>query len=268
MLIHHTAAPRSCAPNHLDAWELAHAGMALRAARGRESNGKAQALFDRALERDPTLVLAHFGLGLASYDALLNQWEPLDDARARIASCGEQCLNLAPHGAEGHFLLARYAQTHRNPASARVALESAIARNPSFATAHALLAQILQFTGDPEGAMRRMRHAVRLGPRSFVAGLATLHFVREEYGEALDGALRALAAAPSYSYAQGLAAASAWWLGDLPQATALHVTLERDHPDFQPSTFAATYGPETNGVARYQRALEALQSARLGASGA
>ena len=260
VLISHTATPISACPSELGAWELAHAGMGLRADRGRESNHRAQTLFNRALERDPTLVLAHFGLGLASYDALLNQWGPLEEARERIASCGERCLALAPHSAEGHFLLARYAQSHGNPASAQIALENAVARNPSFATAHALLAQVLQFTGDPDGAMRRMQHAVRLGPRSFVAGLATLHFLRSEYTEALDGSLRALAATPRYPYALALAAASACLLGDSEQASALHLTLERDHPNFQPSIFAATYGPALEGVLRFERALETMQT--------
>ncbi|MFT3765097.1 MAG: LuxR C-terminal-related transcriptional regulator [Minicystis sp.] len=72
-------------PDSLAAWELAHQAFVLQGARERESNRRAQAAFGTALAREPGLVLAHFGLGLASYDEVLNQWGPerpaLDRAR-------------------------------------------------------------------------------------------------------------------------------------------------------------------------------------------
>jgi len=250
----------------VDAWTSAHAGMAAWASRDASGCEEASRLFEAALARDPSLVLAHFGVGLTAYARVLNQWGQDGDDRERLAACAERCDTLAPHAAEGLFLWARHAMVHKDLARARHSLEAAVERNPSFAMAHAVLAQVLQLSGEPEPAMVAMRNAVRLGPRSFVAGLATMHFAREEYADALNESCRALVAAPTYAYARLVAAAAAWWLDDLPQAQRLYAELKRARPDFRPSVFVATFGPGNPSVQRVQQALEALEGGRPRAS--
>jgi adenylate cyclase len=245
-------------PAELTAWELAHEGMALRASREPEANAAAVRRFREALSRDPQLVLAHYGAGLAAYDAVLNQWSPKEAALDLLVSSGERCLELAPHAAEGHYLLGRHLQSRGEWARAAAPLEAAIGNNPSFALAHASLSQSLQATGRSDEALVRMQHAVRLGPRSFVVGLATLHFMREEYAPALEAAERAVVTNPGYAFARALAAASAWWLGDLDRGRAQLAALRKRHPAFRPADFAATFGARVDGVHRLTRALEAL----------
>jgi DNA-binding CsgD family transcriptional regulator len=73
-----------------------------------------------------------------------------------------------PNGAEGHYLLGRHFQSSGEPALATRSLESAIQRNPSFAPAHALLAQMLQLSDRSDAALARMKHAAQLGPGRYV----------------------------------------------------------------------------------------------------
>ena len=243
-------------PRSLEAWELSHEGMRLHAAREPNSNARAAELFAEALGRDRGLVVAHFGAGLAAYDEILNQWGPALAAGARLASAAERCLSLAPHAAEGFYLLARQALAAGDHARAVHPLEMAIARNPSFSHAHALLAQVLQVSGKSDEALTRMKHAVRLGPRSFVAGLAMLHFVRAEYADALQAAESAVATKPGYTFARAMAAASAWWLGDRERAAAHLRTLRAEHLSFEPRSFLSTFG----GNEAVGRIFEALAS--------
>lgn len=252
---------RTRQPKDLTAWELAHHALQLHDQREHEANRRAQVSFRDALDRDPTLVLAHYGLGLACYDEVLNQWGTAPGAASEcLYSCAARCIELAPHMAEGHYLLSRHLQTLGAPERAIAPLEAAIGHNPSFAAAHALLAQVLVMSGRTDDALARMKQACRLGPRSFVAGLAVVHFVRCEYAEALAAADRAIATNPRYPFGRALAAASAWWLGDVLTATAHARALAAMQPRFDPARFLNTFGPDVDCVARVTDALSALSA--------
>lgn len=257
-----TGFPRQATRVALVDWELAHDGMALRAQRERESNQAARLRFREALERDPSLVLAHFGIGLAAYDAVLNQWGPKEQALAELQRSAARCLELAPHGGEGHYLLGRHLQSVGDWEQAIEPLEAAVGLNPSFALAHACLAQSLQATGQSEASLVRMQHAARLGPRAFQAGLSTLHFMQAHYELALASAEGALATTPRYTFARALAAASAWWLGDERRGREHLRVLRASSPGFDPSTFSSTFGRQVDAVGRLTEALDALARSR------
>jgi TolB-like protein len=243
----------------LAAWERAHQGMALQAARDRESNEAAALLFQQALVREPRLVLAWFGLGLAAYDSVLNQWGDKAAALQSLARCAEKCLDIAPHGGEGWYLLARSQQAHGEWARSILPLETAIAKNPSFALAHAMLAQALLVSGRADEGAERMQHAVRLSPRAFVASLATLHFIRHKYAEALEASERALVTNLSYPFCRALAVASAHWAGDEAAARRHLAQLRAQHPEFNAASFLGTFGAH-DAVERISKALGALTS--------
>lgn len=246
------------APADVPAWELAHRGLMLVAARDRERNREATVGFRAALDRDPTLVLAHYGLGLCAYDQILNQWTPRDAGHGLLAESAERCVDLAPHAAEGYYLRGRLHQASGDHRSAALALEGAIGRNPSFAAAHALLAQALHLSDRSDEGIVRMKHAERLGPRAFVAGLATLHFARGEYPEAVEAAEAAIASTPRYTFARAIAAASAWLAGEHERAREHVARLRTDYPSFEARGFLRTFGPEVDAVSRLSGALTAL----------
>lgn len=250
--------PLATKPKERTAWELAHDGMALRAQRERAANAASMRRFAEALERDSQLMLASYGAGLAAYDAVLNQWGPKDAALDELRRAAMHCLELAPHGAEGHYLLGRYLQACGDWQQAIDPLETAVGHNPSFALAHASLSQSLQVTGRAADSLVRMQHAVRLGPRSFQAGLSTLHFMQADYENALTSAEAALLTTPRYAFALAVAAASAFWLGDSPRGRHHARALRETNPTFEPSSFASTFGKRFDAVDRLTQALDAL----------
>ena len=245
-------------PSELPAWEHAHVAMALQQRREVGSNAAAQAGFAAALARDPRLVLAHFGLGLASYDEVLHQTGDRTAALTRLRMCAERCLSLAPHASEGYFLLGRLHHAHGEYALATAPLEIAIRLNPSFAPAHALLAQFLVLDGRLDEGLARVKHAMRLSPRSQVAGLAVVEFVCGHYVEALAAAERALSTHPEYPFGRAIAAAAAHRLGDAARARAHHDALRRLAPTFAPAGFGTSFGSKVPGIARFVEALDAL----------
>ncbi len=260
MLVAHAQASLRPAPrpHELQTWELAHEGMRLCTLREAAANQQAQSLFRRAIEREPALLLAHFGLGIASFDDLLNQWSAPSDMQRRLLASAERCVALAPHGAEGHYLLGRHFQSSGEPALAARSLESAIQRNPSFAPAHALLAQMLQLSDRSDEALARMKHAAQLGPGRYSAALATVHFSRGEYDEARVAIEDVLVSTPLYPFARALAAASAFWAGDLARASEHASRLQRLAPGFSADGFRTTFGARVEPVERLAAALKQL----------
>lgn len=244
----------------LDPWMLAHEGMMLRELREAESNGEACARFHAALQREPDLVLAHFGLGLASYDRILNQFGSPNESLETMVACAERCIALAPHAAEGYYLSGRYHQARGELALAASMQTEAIGHNPSFGAAHALLAQMLVLSGQLDSGLQRMRHAVRLGPRSFVSGLSVVHFARQEYEEGLHAAEKALSINSAYPFARGIASACAFFLGRADRAQAHFRELCRIAPTFEPSTFRRHFGADVEPVDRLATALDGLRS--------
>lgn len=246
----------------LGAWELTHRALLRQGARDRSGNLDAQADFRSAIAQDPTLLLAHFGLGLTAYDEVLNQWGRAEPALRLLEECVESCLRLAPHMAEGHYLAGRLLQGQGAHARAVTPLEAAIGRNPSFAAAHAVLAQALLLSGVTDEGMRRMRHACRLGPGAYVAGLATAHFARREYPAALAAAEQALVRTPRYPFARILAAASAYWAEEPARAAEHASALRALHPDFSPADFRRTFGADMEAPGRIAEALAILGGTR------
>jgi TolB-like protein len=250
----HAGLAHDSPPATLQAWELAHRAFALHATRERTANARAQAEFTAALAREPTLVLAHYGLGLAAYDAVLNQWGPESQALERLAACAERCVELSPHMAEGYYLVGRYQQACGRHVRAVAPLQRAIGHNPSFATAQALLGQVLMLAGQADEGMRRIWQACRLGPGAFVAGLAAAHFAQGEYREALAAAEQAVASKPRYPFALVLALSAAWWAGEPERAAGHARALLAVAPTFSPAKFLRTFGPDVV-VCRISRAL-------------
>jgi len=245
-------------PEVLAAWELAHRGLNLQASREEQANHGARARLQAALAQEPTLVLGHFGLGLTAYDAVLNQWRDRGEALDELAAAGERCATLAPHLAEGWYLQARHHQALGRHDRAVASLRIAIANNPSFAAAHALLGQVLLLAGEQHEGLARMRHACRLGPRAYVAGLAVAYFIRSEYALALATAEQAIATNPRYPFVRALAVASAWYLGRTAVAWAHAAELRRMHHGFTSARFLDTFGGEHDAVARIAHALAAV----------
>lgn len=255
-----SAVPSDASEPALRAWTLAHEGMLLRARRDAAANCEAGARFIAAIERQPDLVLAHFGLGLVSYDQVLNQFSARSDALVRLSLCAERCMVLAPHAAEGYYLRGRYFQARGEHGLSIHPLEEAIGRNPSFGAAHALLAQAQALLGQGDAGLERIQHAVRIGPRSYGSGLAVVRFVRQEYVEALDAAEQALLITPDYPFVRGLASASAFWLGRIDIAQQHFQELRRSAPTFVPSTFHHNFGAKLDAIERMAAALDVLRS--------
>jgi tetratricopeptide (TPR) repeat protein len=123
--------------------------------------------FHRALELDPRIAGAHYGLGMT-----LRSMGDIPAAQVEF----EQALKLDPNDALAHYQLGRFLILQKQNEGAAHHLEESVRLMPDLADAYAKLGVLYRSQGKNEAAEKAFREAVRLSPKMEKAyyGLALL----------------------------------------------------------------------------------------------
>lgn len=119
---------------NLDAWQAFHLGLRHVHSYNRQGTAAAQALFQRAVQLDPTFARAHAGLSYAHFQNAFMRYLP--DREAEIAASrasAETGLEFDPLDAFCNFTMGRSFWLTRELDSALPWLERAVSVSPSFA---------------------------------------------------------------------------------------------------------------------------------------
>ena len=132
------------------------------AAHDRRDLSNAIALYQRAVELDPSYFSAHYNMGLAALDAG-------DVSRALLA--GECATRLNPRSTTALRLFASALQRGNYPADAAEQLERVVAAEPADASAHLALGGLYaRSMGEPEKARPHYERVLVLDPQNSQAG--------------------------------------------------------------------------------------------------
>jgi TolB-like protein/Tfp pilus assembly protein PilF len=208
---------------------------------------KARQLLADALAREPDYAWAQAlqawchhvlysrgGLDEADRQAAISQ------ARAALAAGAQDAQVLATCA----FVL--WFDAHEiEPAFER--FDRALQLSPSHFLALAASSVALAWSGQPQAASERARHALRLNPfhpLRYLAwqGLSGAHFQQGDAIGARDAADRAVEANPGFSVALAYLCAAQSLEGDIGSARESAAQLLRAHPDFRISRFRLTVG--------------------------
>ena len=152
------------------------------------SNAKAIALFEKALEVDPTytLALGHLARSIANH--ALTGWMPPSERTEKLAKAEaaiKKVVELEPRSATAHVVYGNVlrARSGRGDSEQAIkAFEAAIGLDENLVIAHAELGRTLIDTGQPRDALRHLQKAIELSPHDisvfiwkYWAGLAALH---------------------------------------------------------------------------------------------
>ena len=149
-------------PENLGAWELFHRGMALIAQRTRNGNAEARRLLERSLAFDPSFAPAHAAIAWSQAEDLFFRYATHDPKD--ILERARRAVVLDDRDALSHLALAWALTFTRQPDSAIDAANRAIALNPSFAHAYAILGRLLIHSGRCTDGIRQVEWALRLSP--------------------------------------------------------------------------------------------------------
>jgi tetratricopeptide (TPR) repeat protein len=178
--------------------------------RTREGFQRGRALFEQAIERDPSYARAHAGLADSYIGLAFYEYVRPHDAMPQAKAAALKALAIAPTLAEAHVSLAHIKGNYEwDWPGAEQAWRRALSLDPDYATAHQWYAvHYLAPTGRLEEARREARRAQQLDPLSpvFNAFLgATLLFSRRP-DEAIEECRKTIDLYPEFGVGH-------WYLG-------------------------------------------------------
>jgi serine/threonine protein kinase/Tfp pilus assembly protein PilF len=160
-------------------------------------------MFQKALEIDPGLALAHTGLSdvyafkyMAFYD---RTQRTIDSAKTEAL----RAIDISPNLPEAHRSLGRYHMFMGNMGEAESAFLQAIEFNPKFAIGYRTLAWLKEIAGDNEKALYWARRSLELAPCDLetLLLLSLLHMDMRKYTVAMATLQRAIELGPDYGRA-------------------------------------------------------------------
>jgi DNA-binding SARP family transcriptional activator/TolB-like protein/Tfp pilus assembly protein PilF len=184
-------------PTSLDAWEAYHLGLVHMYRFTGPDNERAAALFERALELDPSFARAHAGLSFTHFQ---NAFLDLVPDRARqidlALRAAERSLSADARDPAAHWSMGRALWLRDERAASFSELREAVALSPNFALGHYTLGFVYSQAGDPRAAIASASYSAQLSPFdplqfAMLASRALAHLRLEERDEAADLAVRA-----------------------------------------------------------------------------
>lgn len=152
---------------NLEAYDYFLRGQAALLTRARDDNEKAREMYRKALALDPGFARAYAGLALTHAADYRNHWtDSGPNALARALELAETAFRIDPEILEVQWVLAYVHAQNRRHEQAIGHLNQAIALDPSFADAYALLGSIHTFIGQPAKAIPLVRTAIHLNPEA------------------------------------------------------------------------------------------------------
>jgi TolB-like protein/DNA-binding winged helix-turn-helix (wHTH) protein/Tfp pilus assembly protein PilF len=150
---------------NLEAYDYFLRGQAALLTRTHEDNQTAREMYRKALALDPAFARAYAGLALTHAADYRQQWiDNGPQALTRAFELAETAARIDPEIVEVQWVLAYVHTQSRRHEQAIVHLNRAIALDPSFADAYALLGSIQTYIGQPAKAIPLVRTAIHLNP--------------------------------------------------------------------------------------------------------
>jgi TolB-like protein/Flp pilus assembly protein TadD len=226
---------------NLDAYDYFLRGMANAHQMTRETTSEALRLFKRAIGLDPSFASAHGG---AAYCYSLAKSIGQRMEREEIAEATRLARKAVELGQEDAVALTiggiALAYVGGDVEDGAAAIDRALVLNPNLAAAWHFSGWVRVYLGEPNAAIERLAHAMRLSPLDPYAfgmetGTAFAHLFAGRYDEAWSWAKKAARTQPRYLPAIRMAAASSALAGRLEDAQYFITRLRQVDPTFRVS---------------------------------
>jgi adenylate cyclase len=250
----------------LDAYALYLRGVArfYQGVTSRQANDEALRLFNSAIELDPDFASAYGRAALCYVWAKTNGWiSGTPNEIAEVTRLAQRAVEL---GKDDAIALAAsgYALVFvvRDLAVGAALIDRSLVLNSNSAEAWNFGGWVKNFLGEPEPALERFAHAMRLSPldprlTAMRSGTAIAHFLLGRYDEAVSWAAMALQDNPDFQPGLRIAAASNAMAGRPEQAHKAMARLRQLNPVLRVSTLKDMRGPyrRAEDLARYEEGL-------------
>ena len=241
-----------------EAYDLYLQGLYLSNKSDEENLRKSLNLFQRALDKDPTLSRAWVGIAKVWFWLADAYVKPLQAYQA-VESAATKALELNENDAEAHAYLSEAKRVlHWDWKTGERELQRAVEIDPNSAMAHLLFAHHRLCSGDLAGGQIELDEAKRLDPLSpLISDHQAVLFL---YSDRLDGAVaaakRTLTLDPNYNYLEPTLARVYREQGKLEDALALY--LKAQQGTHEPNAGLAIAYARLGRITEAQRMLQQL----------
>lgn len=224
-------------PQDLSAYDLTMRAMPHVWALEKKEASRALALLDEALTIDPNYPLALSLAGWCLAQRSVYNWsETAENSRTQAFKLAEQAAQLS---ANDPLILTVLGAVHtfvRNFGTARVLLERALALDPNSAWAWQRLGWLDNYADQPEQALEKFEHALRLSPLdpmnfNVYVGMASANEIAQNYDKAVDLYRRALEERPQAEWILRNLVSSLSGADRMEEARECFESLRRAYPD-------------------------------------
>jgi adenylate cyclase len=216
----------------------------------REGNYEAQAMFQHAIDIDPSYSAAYAALGLSLIEAVASGWtEFVADDLGRAEALGQKALALDPATTTAYRLLAEVDLMKGQFDLALGQADRALEINPSDAESYATRGTALVWAGRTAEALPWLEGALRFDRAAFRAPLmlGLAYYFLDRYGEAVETLDRALALDLGHNtqlMGRPVLAAAYGQLNKLRDAERERTAAMRVSPFFDAERFAGQFGTQ------------------------
>jgi TolB-like protein len=249
----------------LDAYALYLRGLAtLYQFAGRQANEEALRLFNSAIELDPDFASAYGRAASCYVNAKFNGWISVTPNEiAEVTRLAQRAVEL---GKDDAIALAAggnaLAYVVRDLEVGAALIDRALVLNSNSAEAWLYGGWVKTFLGEPEAALERFAHAMRLNPvdprmSGMRAGTGFAHFLLGRYDQAASWAAMALQDRPDFQPGLRIAAASNAMAGRPEQAHKAMARLRQLNPALRVSNLKDVLSPyrRAEDLSRYEEGL-------------
>jgi TolB-like protein/DNA-binding winged helix-turn-helix (wHTH) protein/Flp pilus assembly protein TadD len=245
-----SAAARAASRN-FEAYESYLEGRLYWNQRTADSLKRAEALFQRAIEKDPQSALAY--AGLADTHLTIGHWlmAPPAVAFPKAREAAQKALALDDSLSSAHAALAGVIwEYEKDSVRAEAEFRRAIDLDPANATARQWYAQYLSALGRHDEAMAEMQRAHRLDPLSLMitADIGNLLYFARRFDEAIAASKKALESDPNFRPAYVFLGRSYVANGQYAEAIATRLKLLEMNGESEQNRAALRHAFDTGGI--------------------
>jgi DNA-binding SARP family transcriptional activator len=251
--------------NQLEPWELVLQASTLISSHDRVCSPAALRCIKEAIRLDPTYTAAHTLLGWWHWGQAFCGWSTNAEASVADAlAASAKARDLDPENPEPHVVMAISHMQRRDFAAAEASLTEALRLGRNHAMVHAVAANVANFSGRPDTALRLTEQAMRLCPVYppwYAGDKAQSYLQLGELSQSLVWSKAAIDRSAGYIHAHLFRVIALKELGRDEEATSAARTVMKLDPAFGAAAWAA--GQPFLDPAVNERFLNALTAAGL-----